>query len=81
LVLQKVGGEARTRKLLAEVKMIGYGEEHIKRAERMGCIRREEREPDSGRGFHPVYNILKPKGRKLLSQLQEEGQNQEQQGL
>lgn len=70
--LQRIGGQASTRKLLAEMKMIGYGEILIKRAEKLGYIKREKRKPDSGRGFHPVYNILSPKGRKLLSQLQEE---------
>ncbi len=58
-----------TRKLMHEIKMIGYGETLIKRAEALGYIRREEREPASGRGFHPVYNIITPKGKQLLSLL------------
>jgi hypothetical protein len=62
--VQKHGDEGiPTRKLLHnEIKMIGYGETLIKRAEALGYIRREEREPESGRGFHPVYNIITPKG-------------------
>ncbi len=56
--LHRVGGEASTRKLPAEIKMIGYGEVLIRRAEKMGFIKREKRKAPSGKGFHPVYNIL-----------------------
>ncbi len=56
-----------TRRLLQE---IGANEEsHIYRAEREGYIIRKEREPESGRGFKPVYNIITPKGRDLLEEL------------
>jgi len=58
-----------TRKLLYKIKMIGYGETLIKCAESLQYIKRERREPQSGVGFHPVYNILTPKGKKLLAQL------------
>jgi hypothetical protein len=68
--VQMAGDEGiPTRRLLNKIKMIGYGETLVKRAERQGYIRREEREPDSGRGFHPLYNILTSKGQKLLHQI------------
>lgn len=70
--LQRLGGQASTRKLLHEVKMIGYGETLIKRAEKLGYIKREKRKPGSGRGFHPIYNILTRKGLALLEKLEEE---------
>lgn len=56
-----------TRRLLQE---IGANEEsHIHRAQKEGYIIREEREPESGRGFKPVYNIITPKGRDFLEEL------------
>jgi hypothetical protein len=61
-----------TRKLLNRIRMIGYGETLIKRAESLQYIRREMREPQSGRGFHPVYNVLTHKGKMLLAQLNAE---------
>ncbi len=61
-----------TRKLLNKIGMIGYGETLIKRAESLQYIRREKREPANGVGFWPVYNILTPKGKKLLDQLNAE---------
>lgn len=73
-VIQKAGNEGiSTRNLLNdEIKMIGYGQTLVKRAEALGYIRREKREPESGRGFHPVYNIITKKGRKLMNQLNDE---------
>lgn len=72
--VQKAGSEGiSTRKLLYdEIKMIGYGQTLVKRAEALGYIRREKREPESGRGFPPVYNIITMKGRKLMNQLNDE---------
>jgi hypothetical protein len=58
-----------TRKLLRKIGMIGYGEALIKRAESLQYLKREKREPANGVGFHSVYNMLTPKGKKLLTQL------------
>lgn len=55
-----------TRHLLEILGSTNHAQAFIKRAEKMGYIRREERDPESGTGFHPVYNILTEKGRKLL---------------
>jgi hypothetical protein len=55
-----------TRRLLEILGSTNHAQAFIKRAEKMGYIRREERDPESGTGFHPVYNILTEKGRKLL---------------
>lgn len=41
--------DVSTRKLLHKIRMIGYGETLIKRAESLQYIRREKREPESGR--------------------------------
>jgi DNA-binding MarR family transcriptional regulator len=56
-----------TRKLLQQLGSTHHAQAFIKRAEKMGYIRREERDPESGTGFRPVYNILTEKGRKLLA--------------
>ena len=72
-VLKAVAGSGKegipTRKLLNKIKMIGYGETLIKRAESLQYIRREKREPKNGVGFASIYNILTPKGKKLLTKL------------
>jgi DNA-binding MarR family transcriptional regulator len=49
--------------------MIGHGDKLLDRAEAEGYIYREESESESGTGFHPVYNLLTPKGKQLLSKL------------
>jgi hypothetical protein len=36
---------------------------YLQEEEASGYIRREKREPQSGSGFHPVYNIIAKKGR------------------
>jgi hypothetical protein len=62
-----------TRKLLYdEIKMIGYGQTLIKRAEKEGYISRPKVRRPGYKGAHLVMNRLTPKGKKLLSQLQEE---------
>lgn len=56
-----------TRRLLQQ---IGANEEsQIYLAQNEGYVLREEREPEGGRGFKPVYNILTPKGEDLLEEL------------
>lgn len=70
--VQKAGDEGTsTRKLLYdEIKMIGYGQTLIKRAEKEGYIKRKEvKKPVGQKGAHLVMNYLTPKGKKLLSQL------------
>jgi hypothetical protein len=70
--VQSAGADGiSTRRLLYKIKMTGYGQTLINRAEKQGYIRREKRKPDSGRGFPPVYNILSAKGKKLLTQLKQ----------
>lgn len=57
-----------TRKLLHKIHMIGYGQTLIDRAEKLGYIIREEREPE-GKGAWLVVNKLSPKGKALLRKL------------
>jgi len=56
-----------TRRLLEILGSTNHAQAFIQRAEKMGYIRREEKDPESGTGFRPVYNILTEKGRKLLA--------------
>lgn len=58
-----------TRKLYAQIKTTGYGDKLVDDAERRGYIKREKRKPQTGVGFYPVFNIITPEGKKLLSQL------------
>jgi hypothetical protein len=68
--VQKAGDEGiSTRRLLYdEIKMIGYGQSLVKRAEREGYIMRKETQ-SGHKGAHFVMNYLTPKGKQLLSQL------------
>jgi hypothetical protein len=68
--IQKYGDEGiSTRKLLYDkVKMIGYGEKLINRAEKLGYVKRDK-VPPKGKGAWLKINRLTPKGKKLLSQL------------
>jgi hypothetical protein len=63
------GGGIPTLKLMKKMGTVGYAELLIKYAESLKYIRREKRKPANGVGFASVYNILTPKGRKLLAQL------------
>ncbi len=75
--VQKAGSEGiSTRKLLYdEIKMIGYGQTLVKRAEREGYIKRKEVVQSGHKGAHLVINCLTPKGKKLLSQLNHANNN------
>jgi hypothetical protein len=66
--LQRMGGEASTRRLLKEIKTTGYGQVLIGRAEVMGYITREDREPE-GKGNWLVVNKLTQKGKRLLDNI------------
>jgi hypothetical protein len=68
--IEKEGGEISTRKLLDTMDNWGYHGQHMIRiAEKEGFIEREVGvEPGPGQ-FDPMYNILTPKGKKLLAHL------------
>jgi hypothetical protein len=68
--VQKSGDEGiSTRRLLYnEIKMIGYGQSLVKRAEAEGYIMRKETQ-SGHKGAHLVMNYLTPKGKQILSQL------------
>jgi hypothetical protein len=68
--IDKEGGEISTRKLLEDMDNWGYHGQHIIRmAEKEGFIEREVGVKPGPGQFDPMYNILTPKGKKLLSQL------------
>jgi hypothetical protein len=60
-----------TRKLFEKIRMFGYGETMVEKAYRLGYIRRDPPEPPAWRKEFPAprYNIITPKGKKLLAQL------------
>lgn len=57
-----------TYKLLHQLGSTHHAKAFIKRAEKEGYIKRVEGESTSGQ-FKPVYNLITPKGRELLSSL------------
>jgi hypothetical protein len=71
--IQKAGNEGiPTRRLLYdEIKMIGYGQTLIKRAEKEGYISRPKVRRPGFKGAHLRMNRLTPKGKRLLIQLRE----------
>lgn len=69
LIVQAAGSEGiSTVKLLEELGSIGYGQTLIRRAKRLGYIKRTTGESEHGH-FPPVYNIITKKGKKLLAQM------------
>jgi hypothetical protein len=57
-----------TRALYAQIRMTGYGDALVDRAEREGYISRKKMQIDD-KGPWYVFNILTKKGAKLLAQL------------
>jgi hypothetical protein len=67
--VDKAGGTISTRNLLQAMNNWGaHGHNTIKRAEKLGYIKRKEGAREHGH-FAPMYNIITAKGKRLLEQL------------
>jgi hypothetical protein len=69
LIVYRAGEDGiSTVKLLEELGSIDYGQTLVRRAKKQGYIKRIIGESEHGH-FAPVYNIITPKGKRLLEQL------------
>lgn len=69
LVVRDAGPDGiSTYKLLHQLGSTNHAKAFITRAEKQGYIKRVTGESEHGH-FKPVYNILTPKGKRLLEQL------------